>query len=107
MSVEKLNKDGFIEKISNGKGKQVVDFSATWCGPCKMLGPVVARVADSYSGRLKVGKYDIDTGDGLAEKFNIMSVPTIKIFKGGEEVYSSVGAMSQTDLEAVIDGIVG
>ena len=102
-----INAANFEEEVIKSDVPVLVDFFATWCGPCKMLGPVVSRVADSYAGRLKVGKYDIDTGDGLAEKFNIMSVPTIKIFKRGEEVYSTVGAMSQADLEAVIDGIVG
>ncbi|MBQ8947275.1 MAG: thioredoxin [Lachnospiraceae bacterium] len=84
----------------------LVDFFATWCGPCKMLSPIVDRVADNYEGRLKVGKYDIDSGDGLTDKMGIMSVPTLKIFKGGEEVHTSVGAMSQADLEAIIDGIL-
>lgn len=102
-----INAANFDEEVIKSDVPVLVDFFATWCGPCKMLAPVVARVADNYAGKLKVGTYDIDTGDGLADKFNIMSVPTLKIFKGGEEVYSGVGAMSQTDLEAVIDGIIG
>ena len=66
-----INAANFEEEVVKSEIPVLVDFFATWCGPCKMLGPVVARVADNYAGRLKVGKYDIDTGDGLAERFNM------------------------------------
>lgn len=101
-----ITNDNFEEEVLKSDMPVLVDFFATWCGPCKMLAPIVERVAENYEGKLKVGKCDIDEADALAEKFNIMSVPTLKIFKGGEEIHTSVGAMSQADLESVIDGIL-
>ena len=101
-----ITNDNFEEEVLKSDKPVLVDFFATWCGPCKMLAPIVERVAGNYEGKLKVGKCDIDEAGELAEKFNIMSVPTLKIFKDGQEIHTSVGAMSQTDLEAIIDGIL-
>ena len=69
----------------------LVDFWATWCGPCRMVGPVVAEIAEEYEGKVKVGKVDVDEEDELAERFGVQSIPTIILFKNGEEAARQVG----------------
>ncbi len=80
----------------------LVDFYADWCGPCKMMAPVVEQIAEKYDGKLKVGKCNIDEEDGLARQYRIMSIPTIKIFVKGEAVATVVGLVSAAELEAEI-----
>lgn len=81
----------------------LVDFYADWCGPCKMMAPIVGEIADSYDGRLKVGKCNIDDEMDIAQRYRVMSIPTFIIFKGGEAVSVSMGAMSKNDLENKIE----
>ena len=80
----------------------LVDFYADWCGPCKMMAPVVEQIAEKYDGKLKVGKCNIDEEDGLARQYRIMSIPTIKIFVKGEATATIVGVVSAAELEAEI-----
>lgn len=86
----------FSELVASGK-PFVVDFSATWCGPCKKLAPTVAELAEEYDGKALVGKCDVDDSEALAAKFGIRSVPTVLFFKAGEAQPSdkSVGAVSK------------
>lgn len=70
----------------------VVDFWAPWCGPCRMVSPVIERLAGKYSGKLKVVKVNVDDNQGLAMKFNIMSIPTVMLFKGGRVLDQAIGA---------------
>lgn len=83
-----------------------VDFYADWCGPCKMMAPVVEELAEKYDGRIKVGKCNIDEEDGIARKYRIMSIPTMMIFVNGEAVSTVVGAVSQEELEEEIDKVL-
>lgn len=83
-----------------------VDFYADWCGPCKMMAPVVEELAEKYDGRIKVGKCNIDEEDGIARKYRIMSIPTMMIFVKGEAVSTVVGAVSQEELEEEIDKVL-
>ncbi len=69
----------------------LVDFWATWCGPCKMVAPIVEQISDEQDGKLKVMKVDVDENQGVAERFGIMSIPTLVLFKGGNEVKRIVG----------------
>ena len=80
----------------------LVDFYADWCGPCKMMSPIIDSVAVKYDGKLKVGKCDVDSNEELAMKYQIMSIPNMIIFKNGEIAKQLVGARSQADLEAAI-----
>lgn len=80
----------------------LVDFYADWCGPCKMMAPVVEQIAEKYEGKLKVGKCNIDEEDGLARQYRIMSIPTIKIFVKGEVAATIVGLVSAAELETEI-----
>ncbi len=81
----------------------LVDFWAEWCGPCRMLTPVIDELAEDYAGRAKVGKVDVDANREVAAQFSIMSIPTIVILKKGEVVKKFVGVSSKADLAAAID----
>ncbi|MBS1110942.1 MAG: thioredoxin [Anaeromyxobacteraceae bacterium] len=79
----------------------LVDFWATWCGPCKAIAPVVEQIAVDFKGKVKVGKMDIDKHQGVAQKFNIRSIPTLLVFKGGKVVDTVIGA----DRTRIIDSV--
>ena len=103
MSEIKITKKNFEEEVINSKLPVLVDFWATWCGPCMMLAPTVQELADQYEGKLKVGKVNVDEEEALAVKFKIMSIPTLLIFKGGEIVEQSIGYRQKEELCAWID----
>lgn len=84
----------------------LVDFFAPWCGPCKMLGPVIEELAQAYDGKAKICKVDIDENDAITSKYGVQSVPTIIIFKNGEEVNRSVGYQDFDDLSETIDELL-
>jgi thioredoxin 1 len=84
----------------------VVDFSATWCGPCRQLTPIIEELAGEYSGKVKVGKVDIDESQDVASRYGIMSVPTVLFFQGGKMVDTMVGLGSKSVYKAKIDGLV-
>ena len=102
--VEVLNSQNFEEKVLKAEGKVLVDFFATWCGPCKMLSPIVDEVAEDREGSLTVGKLDIDESMDLAQKYQVASVPTLILFENGEPVRRSIGLIPQEALEEFIDG---
>jgi thioredoxin 1 len=81
----------------------LVDFWAEWCGPCKMIAPVIAEIAGEYAGRLKVCKMDVDANSETAPKFGIRGIPTLMIFKNGNAEATKVGALSRTQLSSFID----
>ena len=83
-----------------------VDFYADWCGPCKMMAPIVAQLAEEYDGKLKVGKCNIDEEDGLARMYRVMSIPTMKIFVKGEAAATIVGAVSKEELVSEIKKVI-
>ena len=76
----------------------LVDFFASWCGPCKMQGPIIEEVAKEMTGKAKVGKLDIDANQAVAQKYGVMSIPTLMIFKDGKEVEKMVGVQTKEDL---------
>lgn len=81
----------------------LVDFYADWCGPCKMMMPVVEKMAEVYDGKIKVGKINADDNGAIAGKYNIMSIPSFLIFKNGEVINSATGAMSADALAKLLD----
>lgn len=97
-----LNEENFEKEVLNESMPVMVDFWAVWCGPCKVLEPVVNEIAKDYEGKLKVGKVNVDENNGLAMKYNVMSIPTLKFFKGGKVVGELIGAAPKTTLEAEI-----
>ena len=88
-----------FESLKNGAQPLVVDFWATWCGPCRMIAPIVAELAKEYDGQITVGKCDVEENDDLAADFGIRNIPTILFFKGGEVVDKLVGAVSKAKLD--------
>ena len=84
-----------FEELKNGKQPLVVDFWATWCGPCRMVGPIISELAEQYDGRITVGECDVEENDDLAMEFGIRNIPTILFFKNGEIVDKLVGAVSK------------
>ena len=92
-----LNQDNFKTEVLDYKGVVLVDFWAVWCGPCKMLSPLVEEVAGEADG-FKVGKVNVDEADDLARKYKVFSIPTLLVFKGGEPVQRSVGAIPKENI---------
>ena len=103
MTVITITDDNFDEEVSSSKRPVLVDYWATWCGPCKMVSPLVEEVATEFEGKLKVGKLDVDTNQASAAKQNVMSIPTLLIFKEGQVVAQQVGALSKTQLTEFIE----
>ncbi|MEC7526224.1 MAG: thioredoxin [Myxococcota bacterium] len=101
VSVNDLN---FEDEVVKSDQPVLVDFTATWCGPCRQIAPLVDQLADEYSGKAKVAKLDIDESPETARRFQIRGVPTILIFKGGEVVDQQVGLAPKTILAQKLDG---
>lgn len=85
----------------------LVDFWAEWCGPCRMIAPIVEEFAKDYEGRVKVVKLDVDENQGLAVRYNVMSIPTLGLFKGGALVERIVGFMPKAELKRRLDAALG
>lgn len=92
----------FADVIEKGKGLSLVDFWAAWCGPCRMVAPVVEQLAKDFEGRLQVAKLDVDANQQIAMKYNIRSIPSILFFKDGRHVDTVVGAVPKAYLERKI-----
>ena len=92
MAVITLTKDNFATEVEQAQGPVLLDFWATWCGPCRMIGPVVEQIAEANAGKLKVGKVNVDEQPELAARFGVMSIPTLILFKGGQQVEQVIGA---------------
>ncbi|WP_114747979.1 thioredoxin [Pleomorphovibrio marinus] len=90
--------DSNFEEILNGEQPVLVDFWAEWCGPCKMIGPIVEELAGDYEGKAVIGKLDVDANPGVTGKFGVRSIPTLLIFKNGEVVDKQVGAVPKSVL---------
>ena len=97
-----LNKENFTETVGSNK-PVLVDYWAEWCGPCKMVAPILEEVASSMSEKLTVGKVDVDANQELAAQLNIMSIPTLVLFKDGEIVDQAIGALSKAQLLSFIE----
>ena len=100
-NVKVLNEGNFEQTIASGV--TLVDFWATWCGPCRMVGPIVEQIADEYKEKANVCKVDVDQEQSLAMKFNVMSIPTLIVFKDGQPVDRIVGAVPKQHLTAALD----
>lgn len=101
-----LDDMNFEEEVLMSSLPVLVDFWAPWCGPCKMLGPIISAIAEKYDGKLKVCKYNCDEATEFANTYGIENIPAVKFFKDGEEVNESLGFVQQPALEAIIEGII-
>ena len=100
---EILTSDNFKEKVTEAKGTGVVDFFATWCGPCKMIAPAVEQLAEEYAGKAAVYKVDVDEAQDIGMEYKIMSIPTLVFFKDGQEVERIRGALSKAELTEAME----
>ena len=97
-----MNKAGFDKARENG-GVMLVDFWATWCGPCKMVAPTIEALSELYAGKVIVGKVDVDQEPELATEYGVMSIPTVIVLKDGVEVDRKVGVMPQAVYEEAVN----
>jgi thioredoxin 1 len=97
----KLTKENFENEVLKSDVPVLVDFYADWCGPCKMMAPVVAEIAEENQGSLKVGKINVDDEGELAQQYGIVSIPTIIVFKDGKPAQTSIGAVPKENLETM------
>ncbi|RLE17322.1 MAG: thioredoxin [Acidobacteria bacterium] len=99
-----LTDETFKTEVLGGTGVTIVDFWAPWCGPCRMIGPVLEELAKEYDGKLKVGKVNVDEHQDAARQYGIASIPTLLLFKDGQLVDRAIGAMPKPHLEQFIKG---
>ena len=105
MTIE-INDANFQELVIDSGMPAVVDFWAEWCGPCRMLTPIVKELSNEYDGRVVVGKVDVDSNPGISAKFGIRNIPTVLFFKGGQVVDKQVGVVPKNVLTGKIDAIL-
>ncbi len=103
-SISYVTDANFEQEVLKSQGPVLVDFWAEWCGPCKMIAPVLEEVAGEYDGRLKVAKLNIDENPATPPKYGIRGIPTLMLFKNGNVEATKVGAVSKSQLAAFIDG---
>ena len=101
-NTQEFNDLNFEQEVIKSDIPVLVDFSATWCGPCKAIAPLVDQLAGEFTGKVKVGTIDIDDSPGIAQKYGIRGVPTLYIFKGGEVVGKLVGAAPKQNIAALM-----
>jgi thioredoxin 1 len=107
LNIVKLNKANFEQEVLKSPVPVVVDFWAEWCGPCKMVAPVLDELAGEYDGRVRIGKVNIDEEQELAADFGVTSIPTFLLFKAGDVVGQLVGMKSKRDLKTQFDKLIG
>ena len=97
--------ENFNKEVLSSDIPVVVDFYADWCGPCKMLAPVIETLATEFEGKVKVGKLNVDNAPDTAQNYGIMSIPTLLYFKNGEIVNKSIGVVAKSEIEQVLNSL--
>lgn len=101
-----ITEQNFDQLLASGQ-PVVIDFFATWCGPCRRVSPIIDELAEKYAGRVNIGKCDVDAEEGLAARFGVRSIPTIVFLKDGKIVDTQIGAASQSVFEEKIEALLG
>ena len=102
-SIFHINDNNFDSEVLNSSEPVLVDFTASWCGPCKAIAPFIDQLADEYKGRVRIAKLDIDESPNTAAKYGIRGVPSLYVFKGGEIVAKHAGAVPKAQIAQLID----
>ena len=102
MSHIDVTSENFKQEVLQSDKPVLVDFWASWCGPCRMLGPIIEEIANDYEGKVKVGKVNVDEQPNLASKYGIASIPTVIVFKNGKPEKTLVGLRSKNEIENMI-----
>lgn len=100
---KEFDSNAFKKEILEAKASAVVDFWAPWCGPCRMLGPIIENLAQKYDGKLIIGKVNVDNSPDLAASYNVASIPTLLFFKNGELIHTAVGVSPEPELDSLIN----
>lgn len=98
--------ENFENEVLNSETPVLVDFWAPWCGPCRIIAPVVEELSETYEGKLKVGKLNVDDNQKTSMKFGIRSIPTLLVFKNGEVAEQIIGAVPKTEIERVVTKVM-
>ena len=98
-----LTNQNFEEEVLKSDLPVLVDFFATWCGPCKMIAPIIVEIAERYEGKVKVGKVNVDDENELAMRYEISSIPTLVLFKDGKVANTKIGLCSKSEIENMIN----
>ncbi len=98
-----LTNQNFEEEVLKNNGLVLVDFFAIWCGPCKMISPILSEIAEEYKGKVKVGKVNVDEQNELAMEYRIESIPTLKLFKDGQVIKTLIGLRSKSEIEEILN----
>ena len=102
MAELKITRENFENEVMKSDIPVLIDFWAPWCGPCRMMGPIIEQLAEEYEGKAKVGKVNVDEEGELSQAFGVMSIPTIVLIKDGKVVKQAVGARPKTEVEAML-----
>lgn len=102
----KFTTDNFETEVLQSELPVLVDFYADWCGPCRMMAPVIGKMAEEFEGRIKVGKCNVDDNMDIAEQYRITSIPAFKVFKNGSVAAEFIGAMSAADLKDKLEKVL-
>ncbi|HNW39479.1 MAG TPA: thioredoxin [Candidatus Omnitrophota bacterium] len=103
MSTQHFTDHNFKKEVLESDLPVLVDFWATWCGPCKMIAPIIDELAKEYAGKMKIGKVDVDNNSKVATEYGVMSIPTVMFFKNGKVSEQFVGGVSKADLRRKIE----
>jgi thioredoxin 1 len=103
MSLQHFTDSNFKKEVLDSNIPVLVDFWANWCGPCKMIGPIVEELAKEYAGKMKIGKLDVDSNSRSASTYGVMSIPTLIFFKGGKIMDQVSGALNKSALKSKIE----